>query len=69
MRLIFWKTSVSDIGLDHTVQCLNVILFSLLRLELNSKLKAMEYILSTKNVVVVKAFYLKGIKQLTDWAD
>lgn len=36
MRLIFWKTSVSDIGLD------------LLRLELNSKLKAMEYILSTK---------------------
>lgn len=57
MRLIFWKTSVSDIGLD------------LLRLELNSKLKAMEYILSTKNVVVVKAFYLKGIKQLTDWAD
>lgn len=69
MRLIFWKTSVSDIGLDHTVQCLNVILFSLLRLELNSNLKAMEYILSTKNVVVVKAFYLKGIKQLTDWAD
>lgn len=69
MRLIFWKTSVSDIGLDHTVQCLNVILFSLLRLELNSKLKAMEYILSTKNVVVVTAFYLKGIKQLTDWAD
>lgn len=57
MRFIFWKTSVSDIGLD------------LLRLELNSKLKAMEYILSTKNVVVVKAFYLKGIKQLTDWAD
>ena len=69
MRLIFWKTSVSDIGLDHTVQCLNVILFSLLRLELNSNLKAMEYILSTKNVVVVTAFYLKGIKQLTDWAD
>ena len=69
MRLIFWKTSVSDIGLDHTVQCLNVILFSLLRLELNSNLKAMEYILSTKNVVVVTAFYLKVIKQLTDWAD